>query len=518
MGSGTTLRFDRFVLDCGDERLVGPHGPVHIGNKAFQVLCALVHQRGKLLTKETLFETVWDGTFVSESALTSVIKELRRALGDESKSPRFIDTVYGRGYRFIAGVEDVDTAEHAAAPEEAVVPKKAELVLPLKPSIAVLPFVAHGEVEDWFADGIVEEVTIALTRFSTLFVIAAASSLTLKAAQHDHPTISRMLGVRYLLEGSVRCSADRCRITVRLIDGIADKQVWADKYDESMEDVFALHDRVALAVAGRIGSSIDDAETRRLLSRPAQSRDVAVLYARANAKLRAMRPDSLTDAIALANEILTLEPDNAPAASLIAFCHALLVNMGWSNDVETDRARAVALCDRAMQTPGDDERVLGYCGAALHSLGVNLPLAVRLTERAIQINPGSATTLFWGGWMDSLNGRPERGLERLETSIRLNPLSEIRPLLLIPLGTCLLLLRRFDEAAAVLSESVQSAPLGGGLPGLTVALAHGGRLSEARAAYRRLVDAGGSLAGLGLLQDPEQAGLVRDGIAAAQAA
>jgi len=183
-----------------------------------------------------------------------------------------------------------------------------------------------------------------------------------------------------------------------------------------------------------------------------------------------------------------------------------------------DRAQAIAYVERAMQMPGDDERVLGFCGAALACSGGDLGLAARLTDRGIAINPGSATILFWGGWLDVVCGRPERGLERLETSIRLNPLSEIRPLLLIPLGTCLLLLRRFDEAAVILGESVQAAPQGGGLAPLAVALAHAGRLDQAADAHRRLIESGGSWAGLGLLQDPAHVALVRAGINIAGAA
>lgn len=511
------IRFGRFLLDPADERLIAPEGPVHIGNKAYRVLTELIAARGHLLTKDALFESVWDGTIVSESALTSVIKELRRALGDESRAPRFIESAYGRGYRFIAEVSDA--VEPVSAPAAPARGAAEGLVLPTKPSIAVVRFAALGDdVEDWFADGIVEEIAVALTRFTTLFVIAASSSLTFTGPERDHAAISRQLGVRYLLDGSVRRSGERVRVTVRLIDGIAEQQIWADKFDDTIDDVFALHDRVALAVAGRIGSSIDDAETRRLMARPVQSRDVTVLYARANAKLRAMRPDTLGEAIALADEILTIDAANSWAASVAAFCHGLRANMGWSADPVADRAQAIAYVDRAMQIPGDDERVLGFCGAALACAGGDLALAARLTDRGIEINPGSATILFWGGWLDAVGGRAERGLERLETSIRLNPLSEIRPLLLIPLGTCLLLLRRFDEAAVILGESVQAAPQGGGLAPLAVALAYAGKLDQAGDAWRRLAESGGSWAGLGLLQDPAHVALVREGIRLAEAA
>jgi len=512
---GKPVRFGRFLLDPADERLIAPEGPIHLGNKAFRVLSELIAARGQLLTKDALFESVWDGTIVSESALTSVIKELRRALGDESRAPRFIASAYGRGYRFIAELSDATIGGPATVP----VGEAKTLELPDKPSIAVVRFTALGDnVEDWFADGIVEEIVVALTRFNHLFVIAASSSLTFAAPERDHAAIRRQLGVRYLLEGSVRRSGDRIRVTVRLTEGVAEQQIWADKFDGTMDDVFALNDRVALAVAGRIDSTIDDAEIRRLNARHVETRDITVLQARANAKLRAMRPDTLGEAIGFTEEILAIDPGNAWAASVAGFCHGLRANMGWSIDPAADRANAIAYSNRAMQVPGDDERVLGFCGAALACAGGDLAVATRLTDRGIEINPGSATVLFWGGWLDAIGGRVGRGLERLEMSIRLNPLSEIRPLQLVPLGTCLLLLGRFEEAVMILGESVQNAPQGGGLAPLAVALAHAGKLDQAAEAYRRLVEGGGSWAGLELLQEPAHVALVREGIAVVEAA
>src|SRR3954454_17383309 len=179
------IRFGRFILDPADERLIAPEGPVHIGNKAYRVLSELIAARGQLLTKDTLFETVWDGTIVSESALTSVIKELRRALGDESKAPRFIASAYGRGYRFIAEVSE--DFEPVSAPAPPVRDVAEGLKLPSKPSIAVVRFTALGDdIEDWVADGMVEDTAVARPRFNTLFVTAASSSLTFRTPERDH--------------------------------------------------------------------------------------------------------------------------------------------------------------------------------------------------------------------------------------------------------------------------------------------------------------------------------------------
>lgn len=507
------LRFDRFTLDRRDERLIGPEGPIRIGNKAYRVLGALLDARGQLLTKDVLFESVWDGTIVSESALTSVIKELRRALGDDPKKPRFIESAYGRGYRFLAPVLDPEPAE----PEGPAARPAPHLELPPQPSIAVLPFTFGADVEDWFADGLVEEIVIGLTRFHLLFVIAASSSLTFRDTERDTRAICAQLGVRYLLEGTVRRAGNRVRVTSRLVDGLEERSIWAEKYDGTDDDIFDLNDRIAFAVAGRIASSLDDIETIRLTARPPRSGDLGALWARGNAQLRRMQPASLREAIGIAHEMLALDGNHAWAASLAAVCHGLLVNMQWSEDPAADRAGAIAMSERALQTPGEDERVLGFCGTALICAGGDFAVGARLINRAIEINPGYTGALMWGGWTDLVAGNPARGLDRLESMLRLNPLSDVRPLTLFPLGVCQLLVGQAEEAALSLFEAAQSAPHAGVLAALTAAWHHAGRPDRAREALARCDAHPGSWGGLELLTNPAHGALIRDALAAVRA-
>lgn len=407
----------------------------------------------------------------------------------------------------------------AVTPRSVQLARGAAFALPDKPSIAVLPFsTLGGNDEEHFADGIVEEISTALSRFQTLFVIAGASGLTYRDTAREPAKACRELGVRYLLDGTIRKSGNRVRITVRLVDGIEGAQIWADKFDDTLDDIFELQDRVAVEVAARIDSSIDTAELMRSRSRPAVSSDAYELYWRANAVFRKMDPASLKEAISLTEQVLEIDADNAWAASLAAFCHASLFANGVSDDPMASRTKALALYEQAMQTGGDDTRVMGYCGAAL-TLAIGDPeIARRLTTRALEINPGSATNLFWGGWNDIVLGNPVRGYERFEHALRLNPMSIVRPMMITGMGLCRLFQGHYDEAAEVLREASPQIPHFPAVwAGLTAAMAHAGRLAESRQArdgLRRVNDSWGALA---LMRDPAQLELIREGIAMADA-
>ena len=390
--------------------------------------------------------------------------------------------------------------------------------LPDKPSIAVLPFtdMATGPDHSYFADGVVEEISTELARFQTLFVIAAASSLTYREDTPDPAKVCRELGVRYLLQGSVRQMGAKVRINVKLIDGIEGEQVWADRFDGDFDDIFDLQERVARAVAAMIDSTIDTAELRRAAVRPTHSADANELYWQANAKFRNFDRASLHEAIALCEKVMELEPKNVWAASLAGFCHASCLSYGWTDDRAASHGAALAFYDKAMRGGGDDPRVLGYCGALLTTLGVDPQMADRLADRTLELSPGSATSLFWGGWNALISGRPELGLERFEMALRLNPRSVVRPLTLTGMGTCHLVQGRFDDAATTLREAVQQLPhFPPALACLTAALAHGDRVDEARDVYGRLASITGGSPGPMLLRQPDHLALVSGGLAIA---
>jgi TolB-like protein len=393
--------------------------------------------------------------------------------------------------------------------------------LPLKPSIAVLPFTDLDPTEgaDYFADGVADEISVALSRYSTLFVIASSSSLTYRDDSLSGAEICRQLGVRYLLNGTVRRAAGQVRVVVRLTDGIAGHQVWTETFDGSLADVFALQDTIAASIGPHIDSSIDISERQRALARPVQSTDAYDLFWRANAMFRQWDRESMLEAIDLAEQVLALEPNNAWAACLAALCHGSAYASRWTDDPDYNLAMATTHYDVAMRFGGGDPFVLGYAAGTLAVIGGDMVIADRLVTRALALHPVSPSTLFWGGWVDIAMGKMDRAIDRFETALRLNPRSAGRPYSICGIGVCLLATGRLQEAVIVLEESSQYIP---GYPitlaALCIANALSGKTDQARRYAQKLEEAGGVDRVLAILQDPAHRDLLRAGMAMATSA
>lgn len=375
--------------------------------------------------------------------------------------------------------------------------------LPDRPSVAVRPIVAapYNIENAAVAAGLAEEIGISLARFSTLFVVQEGGAVAAGEREEDRARIGRELGVRYLLEGSLRRSGGKLRIAIRLVDSVVREQLWAEAYGARDEDLFALQERIAESVAPVIDSSIEIAERRRALSEPAQSANAYQLYWRANALFRRWEKAPTLEAIGLAEQILAIEPRNAWAAAMAAFCHSIVFSFGWSADPEATRAAAAAFYERAMRDGGDDPFVLGYAAGTLLGIGGDLDVAEALVERALVIHPDMSATLFWGGWVDVVTGRFPRALERFERVLRINPRSAVRPHTMTGVGICLLALGRMDEAATVLTDAAQQLPhYPITLAALATVLTRLGRTEEAAQYARRLQEAGGAASVRNLLR------------------
>ena len=388
-----------------------------------------------------------------------------------------------------------------------------------KPSIAVLPFVDHSTAtgESFLGDGIAEDISINLGRYSSLFVIASASSLTYRNNIVPPSDICRQLGVRYLLNGTVRQSGNEIRITVSLSDGIAGQQLWAERFEGFLDDVFAMQDSITTSVGPRIDLSIEESERRRALSRPVQNADAYHLFWRANALFRQWDREPMLEAIQLAEQVLDLEPNNAWAASLAAFCHGSAYASSWSDDLEKSRLAAERYYALAIRNGGDDPIVLGYCAGTLLTISGDLSVAARLIDRALELQPISPATFFWGGWTDIAGGNLRRAQERFELALRLSPRSAARAFSITGIGICLLASGAFAEAIAVLEEAVQHIPeYPITLAGLCVASAALGRAAMAKDYAARLRAAGGVEQVLVLLKNPQQREMFLAGLALAE--
>jgi TolB-like protein len=367
---------------------------------------------------------------------------------------------------------------------------KPPLALPDKPSIAVLPFqnMSGDPEQEYFADGMVEEIITALSRIKWLFVIARNSSFTYKGQPVDVKAVGRELGVRYVLEGSVRKGGNQVRITAQLIDAANGAHLWAGRFDGSLENVFDLQDKVALGVAGIIEPTVQAAEMRRSSDRPTNDITAYDLYLRAIAPMRAgeREKELYVRALDLLREAIERDPRFGPALAAAAFCHNVLHVTGWTTDAGKDRREGIELAGRALRVAGNDAEVLGQVGRVLGYFGEDLAGAIALIDRALEFNPSFALGWQWSGWLRLWAGEPDVAVSHFETSMRLNPLQG-RADYYLGIGMGHFFAARFEDAAACLLLSLQEGP--GWVPThrfLASCYAHFGRFAEAREAVARL--------------------------------
>jgi adenylate cyclase len=339
--------------------------------------------------------------------------------------------------------------------------------------------------QEYFADGMVEEIITALSRIRWLFVIARNSSFTYKGQTIDVKQVGRELGVRYVLEGSVRKAGDRVRITGQLIDAVTGAHLWADRFDGSLDDVFELQDKVALSVAGIIEPALETSEIRRSERRPTNDLDAYDLYLRALPILFAFpsKPRVL-EASGFLDRAIKRDPHYGPALALAAIGHARLYD--WGEDVQKNREQGVFRAREAVEAAGDDAGVLALAAFALSFLGEDIGTQIELVDRALALNPSFARAWFLRGVLSVWSGQPDLAIEQVEKSLRLNP-RDRKGNYNWPIGIAHFFARRFDEALTKLLIAVQETPA---WPwpyrGLAACYAHMGRLDEAREVIDRL--------------------------------
>jgi len=364
----------------------------------------------------------------------------------------------------------------------------APLPLPDKPSIAVLPFAnMSGDPEqEYFADGMVEEIITALSRIRWLFVIARNSSFSYKGQSPDVKQVGRELGVRYLLEGSVRKVGQRVRITGQLIDAITGTHLWADRFDGSLEDIFELQDKVALSVAGVIEPTVQAAEIRHSANRPTNDLTAYDLYLRALQHWSAYEEERVVQALDLLGRAIERDPHYGSALALAAHCHYLLEVNGWIDDLEANRRKGIDLARQAIRFAPDDPEALATGAFALGYFGEDIDGAIRLIDRSLALNPSFARGWVWSAVLRNFAGQPSLAIEHYNRSLRLSPRDRLA-VFGLPLGTAHFFNKQFDDAAAILLASLEEAPgFAVTYRFLASCYAHMGRLDEAREIVTRL--------------------------------
>ena len=485
--------FEDYVLDLDRRELTRGSKAIAIGPKVFDLLVYLVQNREHVVSKDNLLDVVWSGRIVSESTLTSHINAVRKAIGDNGEEQRLVRTIARKGFRFVGEVREADASDginspraEPATPDEAAAPAR---TLPDKPSIAVLAFqnLSGDPEQEYFADGVVEDIITALSRIRWLFVIARNSSFTYKGRAVDVKQISRELGVRYVLEGSVRRAANRVRITGQLIDAAAGTHLWAERFEGSLDDIFELQDQVATSVVGAIAPQLERAEIERAKRKPTENLGAYDYYLRGMADLQRGTREAIDEALPLFEKAIELDPDFASAYGTAAWCHFWRKVNGWMIDPKREAAEGARLARRAVELGRDDAVALARGGHALAHFTGDLDVGIALHDRAVMLNPNLAAAWFLGGFLRVWHGEPDGAIEHFARAMRLSPLDPETYRMQAGMAAAHLFAGRFDAASSLADKASRDLPsflLVAGVAAASHALA--GRTEEGRRAMDHL--------------------------------
>jgi TolB-like protein len=438
---------------------------VHVEPQVFDLLVMLIQRRDRVVSKEEIIAHVWQGRVVSDATLNSRIKTARQVLGDDGLAQKFIRTVHGRGFRFVADVEEVPTCArvgvttaNSGGPAADSIPQERLRPPPDRPSLVVMPFDnLSGEGDDYFVDGMVEEITSALSRVRDFFVIARQSAFTYKGRFADVRQVGRELGVVYVVEGTVRRGGDRLRISVQLVDAESRAQLWSNRYEGAGSELFDLQDQIAAQVAGAIHPAVRNAEIELARRKAPTNLKAYDLVLRAYPNLWSQNQASNNQGIALLAEAVALEPEYGRAHALLAWCLSQEVVYFWCQDAEAGRAKALKAVEAAWGRIDDDPTALTAAGAALSQCG-DQERAAACIESAISLDPNNAWAWSRNGWVTLYRNQPEDAKERFERALRLSPLDPFAFNTRIGIASVLAMRGLYESAAAVVGDVVAKHP------------------------------------------------------------
>jgi TolB-like protein/class 3 adenylate cyclase len=324
------------------------------------------------------------------------------------------------------------------------------LALPDKPSIAVLPFqnMSSDPEQEYFADGVVEDIITALSRYHALFVIARNSTFTYKGQAVDVKRVGRELGVRYVLEGSVRKALDRVRVTGQLIDASTGAHLWADRFDAALEDIFDLQDDITFKVVGAIAPKLEHAEIARAMRKPTESLDGYDYYLRAMSNFHKAGREDISEAIRLFQKAIEFDNSFSSAYGMAAWCYARRKLNGWAEEGSSETLAAERLARRAVECGNENAVALAGSGIAIGYMFDDFDRAASLMDRAQALNPNLAMAFHLSGWIRCFIGQQNLAIEHLERAVRLSPVDPQRPGMLAAIGAAHFAAGRFDVASS----------------------------------------------------------------------
>jgi TolB-like protein len=444
-------RFQDYSLDVERRELRRRQELVPVEPQVLDLLQYLIRNRDHVVSKDELIAAVWNGRIISESALSSRITAVRQAVGDSGEQQRLVRTVARKGFRFVGDIQETQISKEGShLASQAAAKTTSPLLLPDKPSIAVLPFqnLSGDPEQEYFADGVVEDIISALSCKRWLFVIARNSSFTYKGRTVDVKQVGRELGVRYVLEGSVRKAANRVRITGQLIDAATGAHLSADRFDGDLEDIFDLQDRMTASVVEAIAPKLEQAEIERAKRKPTESLDAYDYFLRAMASFYQRNRDANDEALRLFYKAIDIDPDFATAYGMAAWCYGWRNLSGWITDRAREVSEGTRLAWRATELGKDDAVALARSGHALALLIGDLDSGVAFIDRALVLDPNLARGWYASGWVRAYRGEPELSIEHQARAMRLSPLDPTLYHMRVGTAFAHMLGGRFDEASS----------------------------------------------------------------------
>ena len=443
------VEFGPFRLHLARRELSRDGTPVQLGGRALDILLVLAAAKGEVVTKDQLIAQVWSGAVVDENNIQVHVSALRKALDDGGGAQRYVRTVQGRGYRLVGARDrapESDSVQHV-------------LPIPDKPSIAVLPFanLSNDPQQEYFADGMVEDITVGLSRMRWLLVIARNSSFTYKGRAVDVKQVGRDLGVRYVLEGSVRKAANRVRITAQLIDAGNGVHLWADRFEGALKDIFDLQDRVAGNVVSAIAPKLEQSEIARAKSKPTADLDAYDYFLRGKASLYSWTTEGIDEALRLFYRAIEFDAEFGSAYGMAAWCYTRRMANGRPHSAQ-EIAETARVARRAVDLANDDAVTLCTAGYALARVVGDLDDGVVFIDRALELNSNLATAWLTCGWARAFLGEPDAAIKNLKHAMRLSPLDPLMFGMHNGMAFAHFLAGRYDEAASWAERALRVQP------------------------------------------------------------
>jgi adenylate cyclase len=442
--TATKINFGPFCLDFERRELSRTGTVIPLGHRAIDVLCALVAAKGALVTKDDLLRSVWPGLTVEENNLQVQISAVRKALqcGDGAES--YVITVAGRGYRFIGLPSSGDAAAAQGAPD--------------KPSIVVLPFdnLSGDPEQQYFSDGIADDIAADLSKLSGLLVIARNSALAYRGRGVKVQEVSRQLEVRYVLQGSVRKVGNRVRIVIQLIEAQTGAQLWAERYDRELTDIFAVQDEVTAEIVSALAVTLTQGERRRMQRKDTDNLEAYDNYLRGRQLVFQRSSKAVEEARPLLERAIELDPQFVQAYSMLACTYILDRVNGWHDEDGKALEKAHELAQMAVAQDGGDAEAHWALGWAL-LLGRQHARAMAEARAALSCDPNFALAYSLLGQVLYYSGRATEALEPLATAFRLDPNNEQDPHLHY-LAQAYFCIGRYGDAAAVLKRRIVRKP------------------------------------------------------------